>query len=266
MRRPDFPFAKYREWGQTPAELTQLDATGLLELADWQANIYRRPVLDDITGYYQFFPSQNGASSYVSRAAIKNPVIKDKIEIGDDLESKEIRHKNHIAESAELATALFWSTAVMRLDVVENTLGRIAQISEGREAEVLPDGFMVYAADAIADYGYCLQHPVDIDVKGEDHGVELHHQIERIAKGIGQNLLDFGNFTSENPQDLISYDGVVALQATLAEQERRIKHWAPRHAAVVAAFPGIGLSTEVLNLGVDFPEIFHLHHKLGNLS
>ncbi len=262
MRTRHFPFAKYRDWGPTPETKPDLDTDLVADLASFQSDVYKKPILDDITGYYQFYPSMNGATSYVTRAAQRRKVLIENIEPGDTLEEKRKRQILHIAESTEIATAVFWATATMRYDVVSHALGAIADIAEEEREERLPDDIAAYAADAIADYGYCLMHPVQIDHIGNDHGEYLRAQIERVAPETGRALLEFGIYSDEHSDALQSYDGVTALQATVLEQERRIAHWAPRHHAVMDAFPDIEISREVLNLGVDFPELFSLHKSI----
>jgi hypothetical protein len=262
MRTRQFPFAKYREWGTTPESKPELDVGLIADLTSFQSDVYRKPILDDITGYYQFYPSMNGAMSYATRAASRRDVVRESIEAGDTLEEKRKRQILHIAESAEMATAVFWATATMRYDVVTHALSSIADIAEKGSNEKLSDDVVAYASDAIADYGYCLVNPVQIDHTGNDHGKNLGAQIERVAPGVRISLLEFGKYADTHPEALQSYEGIVALQATAIEQERRINHWAPRHQAVVDAFPDIDISKEVLNLSVDLPELFSSHQSI----
>lgn len=262
MRALEFPFAKYREWGTVPTDRPELDVDAIADLNSWQDNIFKRPMLDDITGYYQFFPSENGVMSYATRAAKKRPVLEKNVEPGDTLEQKRERKLIHIGEVAELATAVFWATALMRHDVISTALGQVVDLVERHVVGELRSDVAAYSSDAIADHGYCLLYPVQVDHKGEDHGKNLADQIERVAPEVGKNLLGFGNYSIDHPEVLQSYDGIVALQATLFEQERRIKHWAPRHGAILDAFEGIGVSQEVVHLDVDFPELFLLHNRV----
>ncbi|MCA9323544.1 hypothetical protein KC992_00390 [Candidatus Saccharibacteria bacterium] len=263
MRTREFPFAKYRDWGQVPQARPDIDVDLVADLTSWQSNILKEPALDDITGYYRFFPSANGVMGYATRAANRRPIVLEDVEDGDTPEQKRERQIRHIGETAELASAVFWAAAVMRHDVTNRALGQIADLAErGLSNGTMPDDIAAYASDAIADYGYCLVYPVQIDHKGEDHGKGLKSQIERVAPGVGQALLDFGNYSGEHPEVLHSYDGIVALQAAMLEQERRIDHWAPRHVAVLEAMPEISPSQEVINLAVDFPELFSLHQRV----
>lgn len=105
----------------------------------------------------------------------------------------------HIASNAELATALFWTTAVTRHDYLNQTLSRV---SDYPERALEDDTIARYAADAITDYGFCMENPVDIDIKGIDSGPALKYVIERVAPKVGKSLLEFGNYAVEEPDVL----------------------------------------------------------------
>ena len=259
MREANFPFAKFRDWGATPETLPEIDTELVAELTSWQDALYRRPILDDITGYYQFYPTMNGASAYVTRAARNRPIIIEDIEDGDTLEAKQKRQELHIAETAELATALFWTTAIDRHTKLNSVLARV---NDQSDVPLDDDSSYKFAADAIADYGFCLANPVDIHISGRDDGPHLRAQIERVAPGLGSTLLGFGNYAIDNPDALRSFDGIVAMQAAVMEQERRIEHWSPRHGSIIEAFPDTKVSGEVLYFETPLNQMFWLHEKV----
>ncbi len=261
MREPNFPFAKYREWGPTPSSPPEIVAEDVFKLIQWQNELYKRPIFDDITGYYQFHPSVNGAAAYVRGAARNRPVVPENVESGDTLEAKNERHLTHLAKNPELATALFWAAASMREDVLGESLLSLAKTSEQTQA-LIDDSAAAYSADAIADYGYCLLHPVDYQYSRGDFGPGLQNKIESIAPGTAKAILDFGKVAYDQPDLLIGHDGVLLMEAAILEQKRRLAFWGARHSSLMDAFPDIPVSQELFNDVVDFPEVFDLHHKL----
>src|SRR5690606_3552603 len=118
---------------------------------------------------------------------------------------KKKRMPLHIAESAELATALFWTAASLRSRALTKVLNAV------NNGQAVPEDSGIYAADAIADYGHCLIHPVDINVTVENNGPALKAQIERVYPGAGETLQAFGLYTANSPEELASYDGILAM-------------------------------------------------------
>ncbi len=264
MRQPDFPFAKFRDWGETPQVAPEIDLEDLRELSIWQASIYKRPITDEITGDgYQFYPSRNGANSYVTRAHAKQFAGKTALGMAiseRDFEGRKARQLLHIARSAELATALFWTVASLREERLENAL------SSAQAGDIPDEDNTPFAADAIADYGFCLAYPFDKDVRGEDHGPGLRLQIDRIAPNIGEQILQFGLLSGDEPWHLRSEVGIALMQASLEEQRRRVAFWAPRHTALLEAFPDIEVSEEVLLQRIPAYEIIGLSRDKGRLA
>lgn len=255
MRKPEFPFAKYRKWGETPENKPGIDTDSILSLADWQSRTYKRPIRDDITGYYSFYPSLKGASGYVNRAHTR--LFAGKTAISEGLSEQEFlgikqRQPRHIAENAESAIAVFWAISQTRRDVLAQTL---ANVSDGRQ---VPHTQAMWAANAVADYGHCLQYPVDINHAGKDYGKDLAKVIKRIGGSAASDLENFGLFSEVEPEALESYGGVVVMEAALAEQDRRCDFWSPRHQAILEAFPGVRPSNEVLYMQLPLSELLSI--------
>jgi hypothetical protein len=258
MREPNFPFAMYRDWGPDPVELPEIDLDNTMNLANWQSKDYRRPIFDEITGHYKFFPSPNGFSSYVGRAIKRRPVKLVSGENYQDYKDRVARQPQHIADRSELATALFWTSAILRQTVLEEALRNV------NDGKAMKPEIAIYAADAIADYGFCLENPMDIDYTGFDHGPNIKRQIQRVGPNVGKLLLDFGNYTRDRHEDLLLEEGIVAMEVTLDEQERRARHWAPRHSAILEAYPETEISEDVLLLHVPLDEMLSIQHVLFN--
>lgn len=254
MRESEFPFAMYRDWGPDPVKRPEIDLDDTMKLSDWQSKVYQKPIFDEITGHYGYYPSANGFTAYVGRAIERRPVKRVLGEPYKVFKDRRERQPQHIADSAELATALFWTSAVLRQTVLEEAL---RNINDGKEMK--PE-VAIYTADAIADYGFCLENPVEINHTGIDNGPNLKRQINRVAPGIGETLLDFGKYTREQPDDLRLHDGIVAIEVTLDEQERRTRHWAPRHTAVLEVFPETVISEDLLLLRVPLDEMLSIQH------
>ncbi len=255
MRESEFPFAKYRDWGETPAVQPELNVDALLSLADWQSTAYRRPITDDITGFYNFYPSMNGASSYAKRASMKSFAGKTALSEGitaEEFLGKKERQSLHIAESAESAIAVFWVVAQLRKEVLASAL---SHISDGKK---MPSDVAAYAADAIADLGHCMLYPVDIDHTGKDHGKELGKFIKSISGDTPEKLQAFGLYAGKNPEALETYEGVSSMEVVLSEQERRCDYWSPRHQAVLEAFPEVRPSNEVLYMQLPLDELLSI--------
>jgi len=259
MKGSSFPFAKYREWGANATTVTELNTDAIQQLSEWQDTLYKRPILDDITGSYQFYPSENGAKAYVNGTARNRPVNSDELEDGDTLEGKTARQLMHIASNSELATALFWTIALVRHDHLAQTINTVV---DNPDQDVELTYGTKLAADAIADYGYCLENPVDLEFSGKNRSKGLKKEIRRVAPGVGKSLLSLGDFATEEPDILRSYDGIVAMQTVLVEQERRYNHWSPRHEAIHRAFPSVPLSKEVLYQSIETHEIFWLYDQI----
>lgn len=264
MRQPDFPFAKFRDWGETPQNVPEIDLDDLRELSVWQSSIFKRPMTDEITGDgYGFHPSRNGANSYVTRAHAKQFAGKTALSMEiseDEFKGRKARQPLHIAKSVELATALFWTVSSMREENLENAL------SSAFHGDTPDEDNHPFAADAIADYGFCLTYPFDKDVRGVDHGSGLRAQVDRIAPGIGNQMLQFGLLAGDEPWHLKSETGIALMQAVLEEQKRRVAFWAPRHAAILEAFPDTELSQEVLLHRIPLKEAIDLSQNKNRLT
>ncbi|MDQ3123365.1 MAG: hypothetical protein M3Q14_01625 [bacterium] len=265
MRQVQFPFAKYRAWDETPPQAPEVDTTDLLELGNWQATSYRRPIFDEITAYPNFYPSLNGAAGYTQRPTQRLLAGKKAERLGitqEELAGKIERQPWHVAEYVELATAIGWTAANLRHDVLKQAISVANDISEWGRGE-LDEDTATYAADAIADYGYCLRYPADPDFRGEDHGSALAAQINRVAEDIGQTLEHFGLFADWKPEILQTADGITVMEITREEQERRIAHWRPRHEAITGAYPTLPLSEEILLERIPLSEMLILQSDLG---
>lgn len=254
MRHTEFPFAKHRNWQETPDSLPDLDTEALSKLGHWQENVYNKPVFDDITAYPNFYPSTDAARNYTTRPTKRTLLKKTPDELGiseEDWQSRIERQPLHVAKSAELATAISWTAARLRAVSLNRAIGRVSswgEVEGSQDVLIIEEDDAVIAADAIADYGYTLAHPVDLDHRGVDYGKPLGKRIRQEAGGIdiGSALERFGLFAGVKPEVLQSADGVTAMEITQAEQDRRIKHWGERHGAITRAYPNISISREIL--------------------
>ena len=256
MKNTGFPTPRHRNWLLKPEQTPELDSNGLMQLGAWQTSVFRKPIQDQITGFYNFTPTIKGAQQYVIARARKHPA---KPQVGDTLQSFQDRGqrlRTHIAESAELATAIFSTVSLFRDEALREALRAVS------ERKRFSDDSVASATDAIMDYGYCLRNPVQIDFKGENHGQGLRLKIDSFGDNLGAQLEEFGSAALDDEGLLRSHDGVLAMELALAEQDRRFNYWMPRHEAVTEAFPDIDISEEILLLRVSLAEIKMLRKNL----
>jgi hypothetical protein len=157
--------------------------------------------------------------AYTSRPKLRQFAGKTAVgpEMAKELLGRRERQPKHIAETAERATGIFLAVAKGRETVLAQAVKAIA----GQEP--LEHSVALHAADAIADFGYCLDRPKNIP---------LSVITRKSEADIGLQLLNFGAYAITHPDVLPSYEGVALLQATLDEQERRVAFWQPRYQAV----------------------------------
>lgn len=273
MRYPDFPFAKYRAWDETPAEVPELDTTSLLELGEWQAGIYKKPVFDDITAYPNFYPSPNAAMNYTTRPTRRTLLRQSPVELGisyEDWQGRVERQPKHVAEQVELVTAISWTAARMRYAALTKAIRRTNDwaMVEGPQDQLIIDADeAVIAADAIADYGYTLRHPAELNHLGHDNGPALAAQVERVAGNIGMLLERFGLFAGDHPEVLQTADGLTTMEVVLEEQSRRADYWGKRHEAITSAYRDLPKSDEILYERLPLDEIITIQASIaGNKS
>jgi hypothetical protein len=153
--------------------------------------------------------------------------------------------------------------AVIRSEVLSRALGNVS------DQKPIDEEVAAYSADAIVDFGLCLEEPYENNWKLKtDHRRQatpqgLSDKLESVAPGIGTNLVNFGAFAEDNPDVLCTYDGVVAMQAALTEQDYRIGLWSSRHDAVREAYPDLPLSADILHLHVPLHEMLIMQADLA---
>ncbi len=266
---------KFRHDVPTPETLPVINTDAVLNLMDWRAKRYHRPFLDDLLGYYTFPATKSGVEAYTQKNPVKpvyptekaigREAIRELIEARKQAERDAIdkteRKKLHIAESAEKVTALFLAVAKGRKAVISDV---IASINDGTEFN---PGSVVYAADAIADLGACLEEPYDHDYRnltgpGRKTPQGLSARIESIAPDAGRQLVSFGSYASNNPEVLRSYEGVTALTAASDEQDYRISTWQPRHEVLFQVYPELEPSTDVITLKVPLGDMLQIQDDM----
>lgn len=257
-----------------PPSMPTLDAEGLRAIQDWRSTVYKQPILDDLLGYYRFDPpTKRGADIYtgargkiIGIEGMSREIVSRYVELPESVESAELRQVIHKAESTELATALFWSVAVMRSQVLNNAL---EAMGSGREID---EDVARFAADAIVDMGLCLESPYENNWRMRTHARQrkypqgLGSKLETIAPGVGTNVADFGAYAGEHPEVLQTQDGFVAMHAAFIEQDYRMELWGPRHTAITEAFPDLPLSREILYMAVPLEEMLSIQDRLSEIA
>lgn len=188
-----------------------LDENKLFDVGIFMDKAYKSPLRDEVTGAYNLKPTDEGVEQYVQ----------SELEAEAEDPEKPDRQREHIAESAEFATGLFYGVARFRKLVLEAALQGIA--TPGIEKPRFPAYLEPYVADAISDLGYCMRNNVDNIPISKFKGQERH--IER-----------FGVRATEQPFKLHTADGILLMNLALDEQERRMRYWKPRYDAVVRVF------------------------------
>ncbi len=251
MRETTFPFATFRDWGDTPVGKPQIDVEALSRFSKWQQEVLKRPILDEITGNYGFNPTKVAFYKYVDAAAKKSHIkdIAHSAEEAKSLIGKRKRQRRAVALSAESAIAKYLSIAVFREKVLEEELD-LTRVGGSQDISK-------YSADAIADYGHCILNLVD-KRRGGDFSEGLKGRIHELAPDIGANLQLYGNYAIDHPEVLREEYSVPILQATRQEQVTRINYWQPRHEAVMTAFPTLHPSEEMATIAMPLADILKI--------
>jgi hypothetical protein len=276
MAEKGYPAArgKQRRPLEVPLFKPDVDIDGLMNFTTWRDRYYKKPILDDLTGYYQFVPTVAGVEAYarpkmprIPQELLKSVTgredVRGHIQKRREHEAARERQRLHIAASAELATAVFWAVAFLRETVLLEAIGKI---SENQQPEW---DVAVYAADAIQDFGLCLEKPVETEPMfvngrgGKRLTNGLRTRLDGISPDLGTHVANFGAYAVEHPDALRSADGVALMQTTLEEQNYRKATWEPRHRAVVDAFPDLPQSEEILLFKRSLPELLSIQDNLS---
>lgn len=266
MRMAEFPFPKFRDYGPTPAGLPEVDTDGLFRLSSWLSRI-KKPVYDDITGYWQFDAHPKSVKAYTV-----NPMHKALGEESSDdpeLEGRRQRMPVHVAESAERAISTFWKVAEMRRTVLLATLSHAAD--ETLVDQELSNELANYTVEAFTDFGYCLENPVTTNwVHQENQRDEvkdtwLIDKINSFSPNVGRQVLDFGLYALEDKSQILTEEGISIATVASYEQDRRIDIWSRRYNAIVNAYPQIDRSIEAIGR-LSLPEIFDVQSELPRVA
>lgn len=252
----------------TPEVIPDVNTEAVLRFMDWRANTYKKPILDKLNGYYLFSPTPWGVESYTKSNGIAYPAgiravgkeaIAQLLQDRDTAQQKKTRQMIHKAESAETATAFFWTIAVIRQAALAEMLKLAANGGEGTELD--PD-VPVYAADALMQFGLCLESPFENNRRrGKEEGLKT--RLDSFGPQLGQDFVDFGAYATAHPEALYSFDGMVLMEAALDEQKYQIATWAPRHTAVIESYPQIEISREILYQTLPLAEMLAVEDELS---
>lgn len=259
-RRPDV---------EPPETQPDVDFEAVLAVSDWRKDFYKQPILDQLIGYYRFSPpTLNTAGSYI-RSYSDRSDVREAIEsvqaYNDDRSAVPIKVRQviHRAESLELALAVFGSVARLRELALTEVLSNVNNQQESSKAALR------YAADAITDFGLCMENPfeserdyMDSQRPGMTPGVTM--AMRDFAPGVGTQVASFGAYALKHPEALYSHDGVVLLDVTIDEQEYRQQAWLPRHKILMSLMPDLQQSKEILELQKPLDEMLELQDRLLN--
>ncbi len=242
------PLGKTRQSFEVPKDMPIVNTDGLLAVQSWREVDYKKPILDDILAGYRFDPvTEAVAKRYVGgpRAkAVGREAVKAMIANKDKVIAAGQRQPIHIAENTESTLATFWMIAQGRKDVLEQAL------SAAIKDETLQDSVAYQAAEAIEDMGHCLYQPFepiwDKNRKKIVPDERVIVAIDVFAPGVGEQTIAFGKYAADNHDALRTDTGIILMQSALEEQDYRIDAWRSRHETLVAAFPNIDLSMDVL--------------------
>lgn len=257
---PHLPLGKYRREVPVPNSPPKLDTTGVFNVLEWRNLVYRKPFLDDLNGHYYFeAATEAGAKAYTGArkfpGAFTRELIRDYLAKPDTVDPR-LRQVIHRAESTEKAIAVFARIAIARGDVLHTAIDYVGQQASAKiddgNVQQLPREVATYAADAIVDFGLCLEQPYEktrpgIRYKPSVHGgLALRARLDQIAPGVGTSLANFGSYAGAHPETLVSYDGLLAMNWAADEQEYRSIEWMPRYSAVAEAFPALADTKKIL--------------------
>lgn len=266
MRSPEFPFPKYRDYGPIPDTAQDVDIQGLLRFADWQEKMFKKPIYDDITGYWQFSPTPSSVKAYTTRPMHRT--LGEKPSGDEEIDGKRNRMPVHIAESAERAISTFLQVAKMRKAVLGAALDHV---SDETLADMdLSDELARYSVEAITDYGYCLENPIDPWVHKENKRDDIESgwlaaKINTFSPNLGRQVLDFGLAALEDKSQLITADGITTMTVAWSEQLRRTATWSGRYSVLVTAYPQIDRSVDAMaSLSLD--QIFDIQAEFPRVS
>lgn len=257
-----------------PLELPKLDTDGLRSVQGWRIDVYKQPILDNLLGFYRFDPpTKSGANVYtnshrkfIGSEGVPASIVQQYVQNPEQVENAAIRQMIHKAESTELATALFWSVAVLRSEVLGAALDSVGK------GTPMDEDIATYSADAIVDMGLCLESPYESNWKlrtsprQRKYPQGLRTKLDTMAPGIGANVVDFGAYADKHPSALYSDDGYVALHAAYIEQDYRINTWGPRHTAITEAYPDLPLSKEILYMALSLSEMLDIQDRLEEVA
>ncbi len=263
---------KRRREVETPLIAPEVNDGAVLQFRAWRSQFYRKPILDDLTGHYRFYPSKAGLQTYTRPDVIKMPEgivavgpeeARKLIAQKQEKQSSQARQRLHIAGSTEFATALFWNVALLRKAMLIEAIARAAD-DEQPEWDVAG-----YAADAILDLGLCMEKPYEADPryrdkKGRPMPSGLRTRLDQIDPQLGTQLVDFGAFASEHRDILRSADGLILMEAALEEQDYRIRIWEERHSLIREVFPQVGVSEDILYQRLSLQEMLDIECNLAD--
>ncbi len=270
VRSADGLMGKTRIDSPETGERVILNTDGLLEVNAWRKQYYKQPFCDELNGYYRVSPPTRGAvKAYIGLSSKRMHGV----ELNDDLFAQyktdpeslavDTRQTVHKLESLELATAVFWAISQLRKSVLLEASATIA------DRKTMDESVARYTADAIMDLGICLLEPFERNWhlaenrRAYKSPQGIKDRLDKIAPDLGANVLAFGGMCLERPEELTSYDGVVAINVALDEQDTRIDTWSALHGVVTDTFPNLPVSNEILYLHAPMDELLSLEPRLA---
>lgn len=261
-RPQEGPLGKYRDPGETPARIPEVDMRAVANLNWWRNQTAAGPFLDELLGYYRFHPvTPDIARRYVGEPrakAVGREAVRKMLTNKDDIIAAGQRQLQHIAENAEETLATFWAVASLREDAIAQVLQDIEQGHQPAEK------VSAWAADSILDLGMCIKEPFtgkDWHKSVPRPPIIIPGAIRQLAPEAGDQITAFGLYASENHQALSTDKGVSLLEFALEEQDHRMQNWYSCHEALVEAFPGIPQSEDILLEHVPLDELLSIQKR-----
>lgn len=266
-RPNDGPLGKYRNPGETPTEFPEVDIEAAMNLNAWRHQKNVGPFLDELIGYYRFYPAvAETAKKYVGgprQRIVGREAVQQALDNRDEIIEAGARQVIHIAEGNEEALATFMVIARMREYALEEALKSV------NSAEAISDDAAVWAADSILDLGMCIREPFTgkdwkKEFKRDPSIKQINWRIKKSAPNTGQELVEFGLYAGENPEALSSFEGVALMNMAADEQVQRVGAWRDCYESMVEAYPDIRRSEDILLERVPLKELLSIQdQKLG---
>ena len=231
MRKELFPFSHFRDYGQTPEQLPDIDIESIQKL-DEELESKKLIIVDDLTGSYRYNPpAKYGLYSYTGYydfvGEMKRIDTKPSVPVIDvllDVESKS-RQVLHRAETLQKSLGEFIFHSLRRERALD------ASLKDFSESYILKDRTKaIHSAESITEIGHCMLRPFTGTMPSPTSS-NAKYSIE-----MAQDVQDFGLFAAENPEALETAGGYTLMLFAYREQKRRIAQYQPRYDLVVKEY------------------------------